>query len=98
MSPPPDSWFVLVERQIADLQNQFVRMEGLLDENTSATKRIESNTEGVVEAFSALAGGFKVLETIGKIAKPVAFMVAILTGMAGLWLKFKDSLITYLSR
>jgi hypothetical protein len=98
MSPPPDSWYALVERQIMDLQASYGELDKALERNTEATLRVEKNTEGVVEMFTAAAGAFRVLETIGKIAKPIAIIVGLFSGLGTLWFRFKDAIINHLSR
>ena len=42
--------------------------------------KIDKNTEGLVEAFNAVQGAFKVLGWIGWLAKPVLAIAAILAG------------------
>lgn len=39
-----------------------------------AVARVETNTAAVVEAFSAAQGAFKVLEWLGKAAKPILWI------------------------
>ncbi|MBB3008097.1 hypothetical protein [Cupriavidus alkaliphilus] len=40
-------------------------------ENTECTRRTEANTQGLVELFDALSGGFKVIAWLGRAAKPI---------------------------
>lgn len=53
-------WMQLVDQRLADLEG--------------SVKRVETNTSSVVEAFSAAQGAFKVLEWLGKIAKPILWL------------------------
>lgn len=48
----------------------------LMAQNTAEVKRLADATAGVVNAFSAAQGAFKVLELLGKIAKPVLVITA----------------------
>ena len=43
--------------------------------------RLAESVQGVVHAFDALSGAFAVLETIGKIAKPVLWIAGVCTGL-----------------
>ena len=52
-------------------------------------ERIEKNTEAVVAAFDAAAGAFKVLEFLGKLAKPLLFVGALLTAATVAWQNWK---------
>jgi hypothetical protein len=44
--------------------------------------KLAESVQGVVHAFDALSGAFAVLETIGKIAKPVLWISGVFTGIA----------------
>jgi len=70
-------------------QSEFGRLVELVEENTIITRQLESSTADVVSAFSAMQGGFKVLETIGKLGKPFAVLGAVGAGIALAWFKFK---------
>jgi hypothetical protein len=54
---------------------------GTLEQKTSThmeqTTRIEQNTTDLLETFNALKGAWKVLNAIGKLAKPLTFIAAL---------------------
>ena len=52
--------------------------------------RIDRNTEGVVAAFQAASGAFLVLETLGKLAKPIIYIGGVCVAIAIYWQTFKD--------
>lgn len=54
--------------------------------------RIDQNTQGVVTAFQAASGAFLVLETLGKLAKPIIYVGAVCAASAIYWQTFKDQL------
>lgn len=66
-------------RQMWDRMDKF---ETGLNENTKSTKRIEGNTGQLIDILDSLKGAFKVLNWIGKIAKPVS---AIIGACLGVW-------------
>lgn len=47
--------------------------------------RIDQNTHDVVAAFNAAAGAFKVLDAVGKIAKPILWLAALATAVGVSW-------------
>lgn len=69
MSEFNSEWCALVN-------NRLEQLEADLKLNTEATKKVAENTSDVVAAFKAAAGAFKVLELLGKIAKPLLWIVA----------------------
>lgn len=77
--PPNEDWYNLVETQIKTLQEQFKALQEQLADNTTSTKNVEVNTAGVVAAFKAAEGAFRVLETIGKISKPLLWIGGVAT-------------------
>ena len=52
--------------------------------------RIDQNTQGVVSAFQAASGAFLVLETLGKLAKPILYISGLCVATAIYWQTVKD--------
>ena len=79
----------------AHLQEQITTMAldvrnlkvGLAD-NSAVTDRIDTNTQELLEVFGAFKGAWKVLDVIGKLAKPVSFIVAFFSAAALAWHNF----------
>jgi len=67
-------------------QAQF-RVE--LAENTKATKRIEANTAEMLDVFESWKGAMKVLNWIGKAAKPLGYVVGLGASIAAFWAALK---------
>lgn len=74
--------------QDGDLTIQQMRQD--LSENTEATKRIDSATSDIVEFFESMRSAFKVLNWIGKLARPIGAIVALGVAMWGAWLAFRQ--------
>lgn len=70
--------------------NRMDAIEKKLDENTAATSRVEANTQELVEFFNSVKGAFRVLEALGKLAKPLAYITMFLGACTGVWLAFKN--------
>lgn len=63
-------------------QSEFRR---LLKENTDATNSIKADTAELVEAFHSFKSAMKVLEWIGKAAKPLGYIVGACASVAAFW-------------
>lgn len=51
--------------------------EEKLDANTATTERVDANTREIVETMQAWKGAMKVIEFLGKLAKPLAAIVGL---------------------
>lgn len=78
----------LSEGFIKSMHAKLVTIEGDLtactlacERNAQAVERVESNTQNIVDTFQALAGGFKVLQGLGRLAKPLAYIVGLVTAV-----------------
>lgn len=67
----------------AEIYSRLILVEQKVD-------RIDKNTEGVVAAFQAASGAFLVLETLGKLAKPILYVGAVCAAIAIYWQTVKD--------
>ena len=75
--------------RVGNLESRFDSMQADLAENTASTKRVETNTSDLVEAFDSLKGAFKVFNWIGKAAKPLSYIAAAAAAIVSLWTAFK---------
>lgn len=73
---------------IKSLHARVVQIEADMAANTQATarntesiERIRQNTQDIVDTFQALAGGFKVLQGLGRLARPLAYIVGLVTAV-----------------
>ena len=62
----------------------------LLKENTDDTKAIKADTAELLEAFRSFKGAMKVLEWIGKAAKPLGYIVGACASVAAFWAAMKS--------
>lgn len=67
----------------AEIYSRLILVEQKVD-------RIDQNTQGVVAAFQAASGAFLVLETLGKLAKPILYLSALTVAAGIYWQTFKD--------
>ena len=68
-------------------QSEFRR---LLKENTDATNSIKADTAELLEAFRSFKGAMKVLEWIGKAAKPLGYVAGFCASMYAFWTAVKS--------
>ena len=68
---------------------RMARIEKSLAANTAATARVEGNTAELLEWFASGKGAFKVLEGLGKLAKPLAAIVGLCVAIATAWTIFR---------
>jgi hypothetical protein len=71
---------------------QSVSLARRLQVNTEATERIDNNTRELVEAFRDLKGFFSVTNAVGRLAKPLGWVLAAGTAGVLLWDRFKAAL------
>jgi len=90
----PDPYFSAAA--FHSLDGRVSAMEGLMAENADATKRntdsierLEKNTAAAVEFIQSLEGGFKVLNGLGKLAKPVGYIAGTVVSLLALWSAIK---------
>lgn len=65
------------------------RIEGDLSENTRLTQQLATNTADIVEFFDAMKGALKVLNWIGKLARPLGAIATLVASAAGAWAVFR---------
>jgi hypothetical protein len=61
-----------------EIYERLLRVEQKVD-------KIESNTEGIVAAFTAAAGAFTVLEWLAKAVKPILWIGALAVALITIW-------------
>jgi hypothetical protein len=75
--------------QVVSMKDDIASTAAGTRENTEAIKRIAEDTRGIVEMFSALEGGFKVLSGIGRLAKPIFYIASATGAILGVWAAIK---------
>lgn len=72
-----------------ELRDRVDRVERSVTDNTAAVCRVEDNTREIIDMFESLKGAFKTLEHLGKLAKPLTYVVMFFAAAAGLWTSLK---------
>ena len=60
-------------------------LETKMEANTALTQEVKRDTAAIVEAWTALSGGLKVLGVLGTIGKYVAYIAAAVSAVSALW-------------
>ena len=68
-------------------QSEFRR---LLKENTDATNSIKADTAELLGVFESFKAAMKVLEWIGKAAKPLGYIVGVCASITAFWTAMKS--------
>lgn len=68
-------------------QSEFRR---LLKENTDATNAIKADTAELLGVFESFKAAMKVLEWIGKAAKPLGYIVGVCASITAFWTAMKS--------
>ncbi|MFZ9585575.1 MAG: hypothetical protein ACO280_11560 [Pseudohongiellaceae bacterium] len=64
-------------------------LEAAVEANTVLTRRVHTDTAEMVAWIQAIKGATRVLEAIGKLAKPLAYLLAMIAVVAGWWASAK---------
>ena len=72
-----------------DMRAQVQHLTDELKTNSEATKRVEENTKGLVEAFEAVQGGMKVLDWLGMVGTKLLWITVPLAMLYGGWQAFE---------
>lgn len=84
-----DARMTRIEAGQVDTAASIERIEGDLAANTKATQETAASTSELVGILNALKGAFKTLEFIGKLAKPLGYIVTLGAAIAGMYAAFK---------
>ena len=83
---------LLLERhtkQLKETETCVLEMQKSLAENTESTKRIEASIVDLLDWVNAFQGAFKVLNGIGKLAKPMGYILGLMAGVSAGWVALK---------
>ncbi len=77
-------WRADVDQRLDDGANTMKDLRAGLAANTEMTKNIQTDTSELVMLLQSFKGAFKVLEALGRLAKPLGYIVALAGGLMGL--------------
>lgn len=80
-----------IQQQLGEGAARMTRIEEGLAANTAATEAIQAGTAELVEVFRAMQGAFRVLNWLGRLARPMSYIVALAAAGVGLWSAIKGN-------
>ncbi|MGB3069393.1 MAG: hypothetical protein WBC18_12635 [Ottowia sp.] len=84
---------VRIDQRLDRGDSRFDKLEEQIKTNTELTKKSCEDTGEMLEFLRAMKGAFKVLNWIGKLAKPLAAIVALGAALVGLWTAVKGGVM-----
>ncbi|RYF80353.1 MAG: hypothetical protein EOO29_14185 [Comamonadaceae bacterium] len=80
-------------RRVGHLEGNVDALRQDVAENTTATRNVERNTADLIEIFLSWKGAFKVLDQMGKLAKPLGAIFVLGAAMIGFWQAIKTGFL-----
>ena len=79
-----------IVKTIAAIQIEQASAKVLLAGNAETTKEIKTDTADMLEVFESWRGAMRVMEMIGKLAKPLGYIVGFGASVAAFWAAMKS--------
>ena len=83
----------LVEKVTA-MEKDQAATKALLKENTEAINAIKADTADMLATFESWRGAMRVLEAIGRLARPVSYIVGLVASIAAFYTAVKSGVGT----
>lgn len=77
---------------VAIIQAEQASAKVLLAENTETIKQIKTDTADMLDVFDSWKGAMKALEMIGKLAKPLGYVIGLGASIAAFWTALKSGI------
>ena len=82
----------MTESNFTALEVRVGHIETKLEENTKTTNEIAVSVADAVEFLNAAKGAMKVLDMIGRLAKPLSYIVLFVSAIVGVWTTIKSGI------
>ena len=79
-----------IVKTVAAIQIEQASAKVLLAENTETIKEIKTDTADMLEVFESWKGAMRVMEMIGKAAKPMGYIAGFFASMYAFWTAVKS--------
>jgi len=90
--PRIDAAIENLNARVAQIERDMAANAEITARNTDLIQQIDRNTQDIVDTFQALSGGFRVLQGLGRIARPLACIVGLVAAVltaGSAWRGFK---------
>ena len=81
-----------IVKTVAAIQIEQASAKVLLAENTETIKEIKTDTADMLEVFESWKGAMRVMEMIGKLARPLGYIAALIAAVVGIWNAMKSGI------
>jgi len=81
-----------IVKTVAAIQMEQASAKVLLAENTETINEIKINTADMLEVFESWKGAMKVMEMIGRLTKPLGYIVGFGASVAAFWAAMKSGI------
>ena len=81
-----------IVKTVAAIQIEQASAKVLLAENTETIKEIKTDTADMLEVFESWKGAMRALEMIGRLAKPLGYIVGFGASIAAFWTAIKSGI------
>lgn len=79
-----------IPAELMPFHERLGKLEVSMAENTRITNEVKTSVSDLVDVLAALKGAFKVLETLGKVAKPIGYVAASVAAVWGAFIAVKS--------
>ena len=79
-----------IVKTVAAIQLEQASAKVLLAENTATIQEIKTDTAEMLAVFKSWQGAMKVMDMIGKLAKPLGYIVGLGASIAAFWTAMKS--------
>ena len=79
-----------IVKTVAAIQLEQASAKVLLAENTATIQEIKTDTAEMLTVFKSWQGAMKVMEMLGKLAKPLGYIVGLGASVAAFWASMKS--------
>ena len=79
-----------IGKTVAAIQIEQASAKVLLAENAETIKEIKTDTADMLEVFESWKGAMRVMEMLGKLAKPLGYIVGFGASVAAFWASMKS--------
>lgn len=79
-----------IVKNFAAIQIEHASAKVLLAENNETIKQIKTDTADMLKVFESWKGAMRVMEMLGKLAKPLGYIVGLGASIAAFWTAIKS--------
>ena len=77
---------------VAQIQTEQASAKVLLAANTETIAQIKTDTAEMLSVFESWKGAMRAMEMLGKLAKPLGYIVGLGASMAAFWVALKSGI------